>query len=127
MTEWVVLDVPTTDEAPAIARRFLRDHAYGLSADMVNDAQILVSELVTNALRYGRPAITVRVRTDPPGIGVAVKDRGENMPELPTVAPGPDSRTGRGLLIVDAISHAWGVDTGEDPPGKTVWFELLPT
>lgn len=104
-----------------------------------------VSELVSNAVLHGRPAITLEVSTEPPGIGiiVAVTDLGPDLPVTGANRPDSTNPHGRGLLIVAALADAWGIgrnvatgsdesstDTSEeigdgDPhPGKTIWFEL---
>jgi len=127
MSDWVVLVLPDDDHAPEVARRFVREHARALPSDLVQDAQLLVSELVTNAIRYGRPSIVVRLRSDPPALGIAVEDRGEQLPQLPADVPDPHAPTGRGMLLVDAIAQTWGIAPSQDPPGKAVWFDLAAT
>lgn len=123
----VVLQLSKSYDAPAIARRFVADSATSLPADVLADAELLVSELVTNAVLHGRSAITLRVNIDPPGIGIAVRDRGEDTVETPPENPDPGVPSGRGLLIVQTIATAWGVTPNDPPPGKTVWFRLEPT
>jgi anti-sigma regulatory factor (Ser/Thr protein kinase) len=119
--------LPPSLDAPALARRYVVEHAANLPENVVEDAVLLVSELVTNAVRHGHPNIFLRLRIDPPRIGVAVEDRGEALPVVPPVEPDPTVPSGRGLLIVDAMATAWGVDPAELSPGKIVWFELDPS
>ena len=123
----VVLELSSGANAPAIARRFVNEHAHALDPNLKDDAELLVSEVVTNAVVHGRPAITLRVSTDPPGIGVAVHDFGGALPP-PTVPARvePGATGGRGLMIVDALASTWGVIPNDPPPGKTVWFRLAP-
>lgn len=64
------------------------------------------------------------MRLDPPTIGVAVSDTGSERPRIRTDVPAPTQTSGRGLLIVDAIANAWGVEESRQSPGKTVWFDL---
>ena len=95
-------------------------HTWGCD-DAVADAELLVSELVTNAVLHARSAATVSVDRNGTCLRVAVCD-------LSTAAPrvrdyGPSVVTGRGMLLVDRISHRWGVDV--DGQGKCVWFEVL--
>lgn len=123
----VVLHLREGLDAPAVARRFVAEQCAQLPAGVVADAELLVSELVTNAVVHGRSAITLRVNVDPPGIGIAVHDRGDNPIELARGLPDPDEPGGRGLLIVQAIATAWGVMPSDPPPGKTVWFRLEPS
>jgi anti-sigma regulatory factor (Ser/Thr protein kinase) len=120
------LELPNDTRAAGIARRFVEQYAKQLPPGLVEDAQLLVSEIVGNAVRYGRPDITLRVRLQPPGIGVEVIDTGEGLPEVPGEPPPPTQASGRGLLIVDALATAWGVSPTEPPPGKVVWFDLHP-
>lgn len=122
----VVLNLSEGLDAPAIARRFVAEEAAELPADLVADAELLVSELVTNAVVHGRAAITLRVCVDPPGIGIAVHDRGNSEFDLSDALPDPTLPHGRGLLIVRALASSWGVTPSDPPPGKTVWFRLEP-
>jgi anti-sigma regulatory factor (Ser/Thr protein kinase) len=123
----VVLQLSKDLDAPALARRFVAEQGAALPGDVAADAELLVSELVTNAVLYGRAAITLRVNVDPPGIGIAVQDSGEDTIELPPDRPDPGAPGGRGLMIVRAIATAWGVTPSDPPPGKTVWFRLEPS
>lgn len=113
-------------DAAGIARRFVYEHRTRLDPEVVADAQLLVSEIVTNAVRHGTGEITLHLRLDPPGVGVSVSDSSDR---LPIVADGPLPDTqgsGRGLLIVDAVATRWGVERHAAVPGKTVWFDLYP-
>jgi anti-sigma regulatory factor (Ser/Thr protein kinase) len=87
----------------------------------------VISEVVTNAVRYGLGAILLRVRASRPGIGVAVSDEGPPIPAAKVqhpVAPAGDAAHGRGLLIIDALASAWGSWLTTARPAKTVWIEL---
>jgi serine/threonine-protein kinase RsbW len=83
---------------------------------------LLTSELVTNAVIHAPGAIVLNVELLQNRLRVAVVDHG---PGRPVVQPPEDlSRpSGRGMVIVDSMSSAWGVDP---LPGgaKSVWFEL---
>lgn len=116
--------LPDGAEAAHLARQFVADNSDQLRPELVEDAQLLVSEIVSNAFRHGRPDVTLRVRLDPPSIGVDVTDTGPGLPVLPDEPPTPTGVSGRGLLIVDALASAWGVYPAQPPPGKAVWFEL---
>lgn len=120
----LVYALPADRAAPAIARRHLAKYASGLPAQLVDDALVLVSELVTNAVEHGRPEIVLTIRRSPPGIGVSVQDGGGGLPAPVQGVPGPSDPRGRGLRIVDALSSAWGVEPADPPPGKIVWFEI---
>ncbi len=118
-----VVVLPHGVEAAEVARKFVADQSDHLRPELVEDAQLLVSEIVANAVLYGRPDVVLRVRIDPPGIGVTVTDTGAALPTL-SQRPDPAQPCGRGLLIVDALASAWGVVPEEPPPGKAVWFQL---
>lgn len=106
----------------ALARSIARERCHGLTADEVSKTELLVSEVVTNAIRYGVGKIRLRFADTAEGaLRVEVHDEGADLPYLRVV--GPESSGGRGLHIVDALSSAWGVQPGRG--GKTVWFELL--
>lgn len=120
------IDLTSSPEAAGVARRFVRAHSDSLPAAMLDDAQLLVSELVTNAVRHGRPAISLVVSLHPPLIGVAVHDEGDSLPPVAPVPPDAGESGGRGLMIVDRLSSAWGVLPDHQPPGKTVWFRIDP-
>ncbi|HEU5008873.1 MAG TPA: ATP-binding protein [Jatrophihabitantaceae bacterium] len=119
-----VLALPAGSEAPALARAYLHDRAGYLPQALLDDALILVSELVTNAVQHGRPKIMLRVRETPPGIGVYVSDGGSGRPEAPSGEPDQYAVRGRGLRIVDALASDWGVEQVGSETGKVVWFEL---
>lgn len=120
----VVVSLPRHVDAPAMARDYLSRYATYLPPDVLDDARLLVSELVGNAVRYGQDEITLRFRPHPPGIGVEVTDNGEAMPTLPDGRPDPTTPSGRGLLIVAALASRWGIAPIESGRGKTVWFDL---
>ncbi|MBD3932578.1 SpoIIE family protein phosphatase [Streptomyces chumphonensis] len=111
----------------AAARGFVRDtlQGWGLS-DIVDDAVVLTSELVTNAVVHAGTSAEVLCLRDGDGVRVEVVDRYPER-EIPlrdatTAPPGPDREGGRGLLLCAALATRWGVDyTASD---KRVWFRL---
>jgi DNA-binding response OmpR family regulator len=116
-----VVDLAHDPVAPSEARRVVRDvllhWGYG---DLLDDAALVVSELVTNAVRHAGSASIVVVNRTEGGIRVEVRDEGPGAPDL---APSPtDAEHGRGLMIVAALATAWGVE--DDETSKTVWVEL---
>ncbi|MGH3327225.1 MAG: ATP-binding protein [Streptomycetales bacterium] len=92
--------------------------------DVLDDAELLVSELVTNAVLHAnaRPWQPVRVLLWRAGaaLRVEVHDPDPTPPVLMSATEGDES--GRGLLLVDTLADAWGVQAR--PDGKSVWFEL---
>ncbi|MCF6522875.1 SpoIIE family protein phosphatase [Streptomyces sp. JJ36] len=107
-------------EVPRV-RGFVRDrlHAWGLRGELAHSTELLVSEVVTNAVRHARgERIVLRlVRTD--ALLCEVSDDDAAPPELR--AAGPEDESGRGLRVVDRLARAWG--TSRTATGKTVWFE----
>ncbi|MEV0913428.1 ATP-binding protein [Streptomyces sp. NPDC049967] len=92
------------------------------------DGELVLSELVTNAVRVPAPGDRlVGVRIECRGRGeflrLEVSDAGEGRPEVRQ--PGELDKGGRGLLLVEALAHRWGVDERRAGIGKTVWAELL--
>ena len=122
----VLLELPPEPIAIQIAREFVTNHCSTFAPELVDDAELLVSELVTNAITHGQPSIVMRVRREPPGIGVEVHDQGDAEPLLPSEDPDDDLPSGRGLRIVAAIASSWGVRPADDGDGKIVWFTLHP-
>lgn len=118
------LSLPLDETAPSMARSWLREVGCGThGVRLLDDATLLISELVTNALRYGGPPIVVAVDCDGAGLDVRVRD---GSPELPVPrAAAPDAESGRGYLLLDLLSQRWGVEREpEQAGGKQVWFRL---
>lgn len=92
--------------------------AWGLD-DLVDTAELLVSELVTNALRYGEGEIRLRLLRDRTLV-CEVWDAGLVQPRRRRARDTDEG--GRGLQLVGLLSAAWG--SRRTPRGKTVWFEL---
>ena len=86
------------------------------------DIPLLVSELATNAVLHARSDFSVTVVAREDRIRVEVFDRNTRLPS-PASVPA-EAYSGRGLMILQGLSSAWGVDAhaGE---GKTVWFEVM--
>ncbi|QDY81232.1 SpoIIE family protein phosphatase [Streptomyces qinzhouensis] len=93
-------------------------HSWGLGA-LVDTVELLVSELVTNALRYGEGEIRLRLLRDRTLV-CEVWDAGLVQPRRRRARDTDEG--GRGLQLVGLLSAAWG--SRRTPRGKTVWFEL---
>lgn len=110
------------------ARRRLRHElATGqVATEVLETAELLVSELVTNAVQHARvpPGREIEVRYELSGacLRVEVADASDEQPEQ-RMADDNDER-GRGLLLVDTLANKWGVGP-RSSVGKFVWFELL--
>jgi len=79
-----------------------------------------VSELVANAVIHAATSTDLVIDLGDRRLRVEVRDSAGGHPERRD--PAYDELSGRGLLIVDELADRWGVD--EEPPGKSVWFEL---
>ncbi|KAA0935880.1 ATP-binding protein [Streptomyces apricus] len=111
--------------ARALAHAVLGE--WGIDQDVLDTAELLLSELVTNALRAHAPSgrqVGVRIArsTEEGLLMMEVSDEAPGRPEVRT--PGDDETGGRGLLLVEALAHRWGVEEHEAGTGKTVWAEL---
>jgi anti-sigma regulatory factor (Ser/Thr protein kinase) len=114
--------LPADVTAPRAAREFLARACCGRhAAEVVEEAQLLVSELVTNAVRHGAPPIELQVSCAGGNrLQVRVRDSERSTPR-PRSAD-PDAEGGRGLMLVDLVSDEWGHE--HDAAGKAVWFTL---
>jgi len=112
---------PSTEDV-RVARRFLQDHCerWGC-AKYLPDVNLVLSELVTNALTHAGTSCEFRARFSQGRLRLEVRDDGHGTPDL-KAAPA-ESEDGRGLMIVSSLAEAWGVETEADG-GKTVWAEL---
>ncbi|MFG2310396.1 ATP-binding protein [Streptomyces sp. NPDC048566] len=110
------------------ARTLFREQAgsWGLSADITETAELLLSELATNAYRHAKaaPGREIRARCVLTGdrLRVTVTDAGDTLPEPRTASP--EDESGRGLALVAALADAWGAGHREKGVGKEVWFEI---
>ncbi|WP_256331281.1 MULTISPECIES: SpoIIE family protein phosphatase [unclassified Streptomyces] len=111
----------------ATARAFVRDTLQGWGcADIVDDAVVLTSELVTNAVVHAGTAADVLCLRNDDGVRISVADRYPER-EIPLQNAGqvvvhPDREGGRGLLLCGALATRWGVEY--TAAQKHVWFQL---
>lgn len=111
--------------APARRWTVAQAAAAGLTdADAAAVLELLSSEVITNAVRHGEGEIVVNVVRNGTSLRVAVTDAGDGRPAA--ARPEDDAVTGRGMLLVAALSEAWGVE--HHPSGGTcVWFTVPQT
>lgn len=122
----ITFSVLPTSAAVTTARRRVRDTIQGWAEtppdpDAVHTAEVVFSELATNAIRYaGHHPIPVDVRLSGAVLRVEVRDRGPALP-APTL-PEDDSEGGRGLFLVGVLASRFG-STPTDS-GKSCWAEI---
>lgn len=103
-------------EARAEVRRQLE--GWGL-AEQSETAELLVSELVTNAILHAAGRLRLTLFASHGVLRCEVSDASRRLPEVLSAGT---SESGRGIFLVDALALRWGCH--QDGPGKTVWFEL---
>ena len=117
------LSVPSSPHAPARVRRAIEALSGSLEAGVVDQLKLLATELVTNSCRHapakGDP-IGVVLGVDDGTVRLSVTDGGPGF-SAPELDLDPQSESGRGLFIVDALADRWGIDTSD---GTCVWLEL---
>jgi two-component sensor histidine kinase len=103
------------------ARRYVAERLLALGyPEAAPAAELLVTELVTNAVLHARTAVEVIVEPRGPMVRVGVADDSPRPPRRRRHSV--DSGTGRGLVLVERMSESWGVEPRGE--GKVVWFEL---
>ncbi|MFJ4869227.1 SpoIIE family protein phosphatase [Streptomyces sp. NPDC088757] len=108
------------DAAPGRARRLARRALARWDLEELTDSvELLISEVVTNAVRYAERPVTLRLlRTD-----VLRCEVGDDSPQLPRQRRARDTdESGRGLFLVNRLARRWGATRLSG--GKVVWFEL---
>ena len=117
-------NLPVSPEAAAEARHALDDLGAEMSNERIRDVQLLVSELVTNAVRHANLAdgdvIGLVIELADDSLRVEVHDPGGGfVPSAPS--PDPARPSGWGLYLVAELADRWGVDSDDR---TLVWFEL---
>jgi anti-sigma regulatory factor (Ser/Thr protein kinase) len=115
--------LPASPACVTLARHAIRANltAAGISEDLVDTAELLVSELTSNVVKHtgGRPTLRVERRD-----GVIRIEVGDSRPGLVPVERDVDTEadSGRGLLLVSTLATSWGYERDDD--GKLTWVEL---
>jgi anti-sigma regulatory factor (Ser/Thr protein kinase) len=115
------VDIPRDRRAPSKARSAIETLTGQVDDSMVPDAKLLVSELITNSVKYGSGGpVTLEVTSDEPNImRVEVIDQGAGFVPVARTRAKTDVG-GWGLHMVETLSDRWGVHEGS----THVWFEL---
>ena len=110
-------NLPRSPDSVGAARRIVNGHTPSLDSQQRQDAVLMVSELVTNAVVHGVGAISLRIDSGADTVRIEVADEG-NVGVAPS--PEPSAHGGWGLRIVEQLSDDWGVLDGS----TKVWFRL---
>ena len=109
------------DSIPA-ARAFLARllDGWGIADDVIDDASLLASELMSNAVKHGGGVVDLQIEAEDGVLHVGVHDDAVGAPVVNRASS--TSSGGRWMWIVQSVAHDWGTDP--DASGKTVWFDL---
>jgi anti-sigma regulatory factor (Ser/Thr protein kinase) len=116
----LTVDIERDRTAPAAARRAV-ERLDTLAPDVLPDVKLLVSELVSNSVKYGRDGqVTLILTSDAPEhVHVEVVDQGSGF--VPVARARPKTEPGGwGLHMVESLTQRWGVREGS----THVWFEI---
>jgi anti-sigma regulatory factor (Ser/Thr protein kinase) len=107
---------------PCLIRRRVRGLLVdrGVGAAIIDDALLVVEELVANVLDHAHTRFGLELRLTGTALHIAVRDRSGRSPQIRRVDP--YAVRGRGLQLVASLSQRWGCEHHAD--GKTVWAEL---
>ena len=112
---------PMSVDSVARARHFVRQVLSQCSAVTVDTAELLTSELATNAVVHGHTSFDVSISHGEGLLRIAVSDGNDHHPAVRT--PDYGDLHGRGMQLVEHLADRWG-STGHYP-GKTVWFDIM--
>ena len=119
------LHVPAEPVSVSAARRFVAELLTGLGCrcSLRDDAELMLSELVTNAVRHQRDGgIEITAALHGSALRVSVTDDSREAPAArPGNTPSTESVSGRGLLLIERLATRWGWAPLDN--GKVVWFE----
>jgi anti-sigma regulatory factor (Ser/Thr protein kinase) len=115
----LIKSLPRSPDSVGTARQLVYAHSGTLGSQQREDAALMVSELVTNALTHGTGTIALRIDVEAEALRVEVSDEGQL-----ALAPRPTTGAhgGWGLRIVEQLAAEWGVLEGS----TKVWFRLAP-
>lgn len=106
----------------ARARQQVAQFCAAMTSDVRSTAQLLTSELVTNAIEHGTGEISLWLSASDHTMRVEVADESPQGPQLNPAST--EELSGRGLVIIESLASAWGVTPAALGRGKVVWFAL---
>jgi anti-sigma regulatory factor (Ser/Thr protein kinase) len=89
------------------------------------NALVVVSELLSNAVRYGSEPISLRLAWDGRALRIEVSDADSRVERLTRPPPSSDIEHGRGLALTNQLAASWGAHEAQDGRGKTVWATIV--
>ena len=127
MMDEVELSYPPAPTAATQARTEVTERlASRIAESTLEDVRLLVTELITNALRHGKltpgDRVSVKASVEDGAVRIEVRDPGNNG-DIALRKPGPRGG-GYGLYLVERLAKRWGVDRRD---GTVVWCELAPS
>jgi anti-sigma regulatory factor (Ser/Thr protein kinase) len=121
MPQSLTVDIQRDLRAPASARRAVESLSGRVADDLLDDVRLLVSELITNSVKYGgKETVTLKIEVESPHkLHVEVIDGGSGF--VPMARSRPVTQVGGwGLYLVQSLSSRWGVHEGL----THVWFDM---
>lgn len=120
--KFVTAVLPPQPTSAGVARELVTSQLRAWHVEALSDdAALVVTELVTNAVRYAGTDVELRITPIAGGVRLEVRD-GSTRPLRPR-SPELRDEGGRGLMLVDALAHRYGVEA--EGNGKRVWVEML--
>jgi anti-sigma regulatory factor (Ser/Thr protein kinase) len=124
---FTTLALPRDLGTPAQGRRLLESALDALPGTVLADAQLLLTEVLSNAILHGSAGagarLDVSVEADESIVRVTVTDRSPQFPRPEIHPPDPLAASGWGLYLLERLANQWGVEDAPDG-GSAVWFEL---
>src|SRR5690242_17531023 len=115
MSGKTTMELPRAARSQGIARLIMTAHCQGLPSERCKSANLMVSELVSNACRHGAGRIELTVDSGAEGVRASVHDEGTGTIGEPVPRP---SRGGWGLYLIDRLADGWGSEAGH------AWFTV---
>jgi anti-sigma regulatory factor (Ser/Thr protein kinase) len=118
----LLLQLPPSAQWVPHARRQIRRFCSTRVHALADDAELLTSELVTNACNVASGPIVLAASSDLTGVTITVTDDADSDVRPAVACPTGDADSGRGLFLLDQLAGSWG--TIRHRHGKSIWFRL---